>query len=525
MTESTFPEMNTTELAKQVSSHGRRAGGRDGRRAMRAKSVPSLPGLVREIPVYNIIPDEAVELIHEAALTILEEVGCEFRDDQAPAMWKKAGASVDGTRVRIGRELLMHLVGLVPEEFTLHARNPARSVKIGGRNQVFVPMYGAPYVRDLDNVRRYGTLQDLNNFHKLAHMSPALHSASSIICEPMEVPVPKRHLHIIDSALRHTDKPFMGIVTSKERAEDVLAMAGIVFGEEFVHENPVVVSITNCNSPLVWDQTMLDAMRVYASHNQPLILAPFALCGASTSASSVGAVAQVNAEALAGVAFTQLIRPGSPQIYGQFMVAVDMKTGAPMGGTPEAAHMMFMMGQLARKYKLPWRTSGFHVGSKINDAQAGYESNMLMHAAILSGANYIWHVAGWTEAGLCASYSKFATDAEQLVGWYKYAKGPDFGDFKEAMAAIREVGPAGHFLGTQHTLEHFESAFFMPSLMDFNSFEQWSAEGSLDHDTRGRNKARAMLADYEAPPMDEDVSAALAAFVARREGELPSSVS
>jgi trimethylamine---corrinoid protein Co-methyltransferase len=356
-------------------------------------------------------------------------------------------------------------------------------------------------------------------------MSPALHSSSSIICEPMEIAVPKRHLHIIDSALRFSDKPFMGIVTAKERAEDVMKMAGIVFGDDFVKDNPVVVSITNCNSPLVWDQTMLDAMRVYASHNQPLILAPFALCGASTSASSVGAVAQVNAEALAGVAFTQLIRPGSPQIYGQFMVAVDMKTGAPMGGTPEAAHMMFMMGQLARKYKLPWRTSGFHVGSKINDAQAGYEANMLMHAAILSGANYIWHVAGWTEAGLCASYSKFVTDAEQLVGWYKYAKGPNFSDFKEAMAAIREVGPAGHFLGTQHTLEHFESAFFMPSVMDFNSFEQWSAEGSLDHDTRGRNKARAMLAEYEAPAMDEGVSEGIREFIAKREVELPNSVS
>ena len=524
MVESTFPEMNTTELAKQVSSHGKRAGGRDGWRAMRAKAVPSFPTLVREIPVYNILPDEAVELIHEASLTILEEIGCEFRDDDAIMRWKKAGASVDGTRVRIDRGLLMELVGKVPEEFTLHARNPERTVKVGGRNQIFVPMYGAPYVRDLDNNRRYGSLADLNNFHKLAYMSPALHSSSSIICEPMEIAVPKRHLHIIDSALRFSDKPFMGIVTAKERAEDVMKMAGIVFGDDFVRDNPVVVSITNCNSPLVWDQTMLDAMRVYASHNQPLILAPFALCGASTSASSVGAVAQVNAEALAGVAFTQLIRPGSPQIYGQFMVAVDMKTGAPMGGTPEAAHMMFMMGQLARKYRLPWRTSGFHVGSKINDAQAGYEANMLMHAAILSGANYIWHVAGWTEAGLCASYSKFVTDAEQLVGWYKYAKGPSFTDFKEAMAAIREVGPAGHFLGTQHTLEHFESAFFMPSLMDFNSFEQWSAEGSFDHDTRGRNKARAMLAEYEAPAMDEGVSEGLREFLAKREAELPNSV-
>ena len=517
--------IDTSELAKQVSAHGRRSGGREGRRTMRARAVPSLPTLVRKIPVYEIVPDEAIELIHDESLRILEEVGCEFRDGEAIAMWKAAGADVSETRVRIDRSLLMALVSKIPSEFVQHARNPERSVTIGGNNSVFVPMYGAPYVRDLDNKRRYGSLKDLNNFHKLAYMTPALHSSSSIICEPMEIAVPKRHLHIIYSALKHSDKPFMGIVTAKERAEDVMKMAGIVFGDDFVKDNTVVVSITNCNSPLVWDATMLDALKVYSQHNQPCILAPFALCGASTSASSVGAVAQVNAEALAGLAFTQLVRPGSPQIYGQFMVTVDMKSGAPMGGTPEAAQMMYLMGALARKYKLPWRTSGFHVGSKLNDAQAGYESNMLMHAAILSGANYIWHVAGWLEAGLACGYSKFMTDAEQLVGWHKYASGLSFADFKDAMAAIREVGPAGHFLGTQHTLEHFESAFFMPTLMDFNSFEQWSAEGAKDHDTRGREKARAMLDAYEEPKLDEAVDEAMRDFIARRESELPNNVS
>ena len=502
----------------------RRGGGRIGRKALRSAAVASFPTLVRKIPVYEIVPDEAVELIHQASLSLLEEVGCEFRDDEAIAMWRQAGADVSGTRVRLDRHLLLDLVSKVPSEFTLNARNPQRSVQVGGKNTIFVPMYGAPYVRDLDNNRRYGTLEDLQNFHKLAYMAPALHSSSSIICEPMEIPVPKRHLHIIHSALKHSDKPFMGIVTSKERAEDTMAMAGIVFGEDFVRDNPVLVAITNCNSPLVWDATMLDAMKVYARNNQPLILAPFALCGASTSASSVGAVAQVNAEALAGVAFTQLLRPGSPQLYGQFMVTVDMKTGAPMGGTPEAAQMMYLMGALARKYRLPWRTSGFHVGSKLNDAQAGYEANMLMHAAILAGANYIWHSAGWLEAGLTCGYSKFATDCEQLVGWYKYAGGVPFDDFKDALAAIREVGPAGHFLGTQHTLEHFESAFFMPTLMDFNSFEQWNAEGAKDHDTRGREKARNMLKDYEEPKLDAGVAEALREFIARRESTLPDTV-
>jgi trimethylamine---corrinoid protein Co-methyltransferase len=507
------------------SNTRRSSGGREGRRAMRGAPMLSMPTLVRNIPTYEILPNEAVELIHAESLKILEEVGCEFRDDQAPAVWKAAGADVQGTRVRIDRALLMQLISTAPPEFTLHARNPERTVQVGGKNTIFVPMYGAPYVRDLENVRRYGSLADLNNFHKLAQMAPHLHSASSIICEPMEIAVPKRHLHIMESALTHSDKPFMGIVTSKERAEDVMAMAGIVFGNDFVKDNTVVASITNCNSPLVWDQTMLDAMRVYASHNQPIIAAPFALCGASTSASSIGAVAQVNAEALAGVAFTQLVRKGAPVIYGQFMVTVDMKTGAPMGGTPEAAQMMFVMGQLARKYNLPWRTSGFHVGSKLNDAQAGYESNMLMHAAILSGANYIWHVAGWLEAGLSCGYSKFVTDCEQLGGWYKYGQGLQFDDFKDAMAAVREVGPAGHFLGTAHTLEHFEKAFFMPTIMDFNSYEQWNAEGAKDHDARGRDKARAMLAAYEKPKMDEAITEALREFVIKRESELPNNIS
>ncbi|MFO1088563.1 MAG: trimethylamine methyltransferase family protein [Hyphomicrobiales bacterium] len=512
------------ELSNQVSATGRRAGGRDARRVQRSAPLASFPTLTRKIPVYELVPDEAIELIHEESVKILEDVGIDFRDDEAAAMWKAAGADVQGHRVRIDRGLLMSLVAQIPSEFTLTARNPARTVKLGGKNSIFVPMYGAPYVRDLENVRRYGSLADLNNFHKLAYMLPALHSSSSICCEPMEIPVPKRHLHIIHSALKHSDKPFMGIVTAKERAEDTVKMAKLVFGEDFVNDNPVMVSITNCNSPLVWDATMLDALKVYSRHNQPVILAPFALCGASTPASSVGSVAQVNAEALAGLAFTQLVRPGSPQIYGQFMVTVDMKSGAPMGGTPEAAQMMFLMGQLARKYNLPWRTSGFHVGSKINDAQAGYEASMLMHAAILSGAHYIWHVAGWLEAGLVCGYSKFITDAEQLEGWYKYAGGLSFDDFKDAMAAVREVGPGGHYLGTQHTLEHFESAFFMPKLMDFNSFEQWSAEGSKDLDTRGRERAKAMLAQYEEPKLDEGVAESLRDFIARRERELPDTV-
>ncbi|QPC45342.1 trimethylamine methyltransferase family protein [Kaustia mangrovi] len=514
-------------LSEDVSARtSRRSGGRAGRRRERmAAPLVMLPTLERGIPVLDLLGADAEELIHEESMRILEEVGIDFRDDEAAAMWREAGADTHGHRVRIDRTLLMDLVAKAPSEYTMHARNPERTVRVGGRNSIFVPMYGAPYVRDLDGNRRYGTLEDLYAFHKLAYLSPALHSTSALICEPVDLPVPRRHLHILYGLFRWSDKPFMGIVTAKERAEDTIAMAKIVFGEDFVNDNPVMTSVVNANSPLVWDATMLDALKVYAAHNQPCLLTPFALCGASTSASTVGAVAQVNAEALAGIAFTQLIRPGCPMVYGQFMVTVDMKTGAPMGGTPEAAQMTLLMGQLARRYGLPFRTSGSHVGAKLPDIQAGYEANMLMHAAILSGANYIWHAAGWLEAGLTASYAKFVLDAEQCAAWYRYAQGVKTDDLKDAMDAVRQVGPASHFLGTQHTLDRFETAFFRPDLMEFGSWEQWQAEGSPDTETRAVQQARAMLDSYEEPGLDEGVHEALLAFIARREEELPADVS
>lgn len=511
-------------LSEQVSARAprQRSGGRDGRRRRRLNApIVHLPGLERKIPVLDIVAAEAIDMIHEHSCRILEDVGIEFRDEEAAATWRDAGADVNGYRVHIDRTLLMSLVEKAPDEFTLHARNPQRSVKVGNKHAMFVPMYGAPNVRDLEGTRRYATLDDLYSFHKLAHMAPALHSTSALICEPMDVPVPHRHLHIVQGLLRWSDKPFMGIVTSRERAQDTLAMAGIVFGDDFVKDNPVMTAVINANSPLVWDATMLDALKVYAAHGQPCLLTPFALCGASTPASTVGAVAQVNAEALAGIAFSQLVRSGCPMVYGQFMLAVDMRSGAPMGGTPEAAQMMLLMGQLARRYKLPFRTSGFHVGAKQPDIQAGYESAMLMHAAILSGAHYIWHAAGWLEAGLSTCFAKFMLDAEQCESWHRYARGVSLDDLEAAMEAVRIVGPGGHFLGTQHTLENFQQAFFMPELMDFSSWEQWQAEGSRTIEARARIKAKEMLAVYEEPDMGQDMRDALRAFIAKRERELP----
>jgi len=502
-----------------------RRGGREARRQARtAVQVRALPVLERRVPVYEVLDEAGLERIHEASLQILEQVGIDFRDAEALELWKSAGAEIERWRVRIPRELLMDLVAKAPAEFTVHARNPERSTVIGGDRVAFAPTYGSPFVYDFDNQRRYGTLADLNDFHKLAYMSPAIHNTGSVVCEPVDVAVPKRHLHITYSAIRHSDKPFMGPVTAPERAEDAVEMARIVFGEEFVQQNTVMISLVNCNSPLVWDETMLGALKVYARANQAVIVAPFVLAGANTPASAMGAIAQLNAEALAGIAFAQLCRPGAPMIYGHFLAAVSMRSGAPMAGTPELALMNYAIGQLIRRYKLPMRSSGMLCGAKTVDAQAAYESVQTMWPVLLCGANYVMHAAGWMEAGLAASFAKFVLDAEQIEMFYKFGQGPQFDDFEDALRAVREVGPGGHYLGTEHTQSHFQTAFLIPELADNNSFEQWQLDGSKDATARALETARRMLHTYEPPALDPEIDEALLAFIREREAVLPDSM-
>jgi trimethylamine--corrinoid protein Co-methyltransferase len=333
--------------------------------------------------------------------------------------------------------------------------------------------------------------------------------------------VPKRHLHITYSAIKHSDKPFMGPVTAPERAADAVRMAKIVFGDEFVDQHTVMISLVNCNSPLVWDETMLGALKIYARANQAVIVAPFVLAGANTPASAMGATVQLNAEALAGIAFAQLCRPGAPMIYGHFIAAVSMKSGAPMAGTPELALMNYVIGQLVRKYRLPMRSSGMLCGAKTVDAQAAYESVQTMWPVLLCGANYVMHAAGWMEAGLAASFAKFVLDAEQIEMFYKFGLGPQFDDFADALKTVREVGPGSHYLGTEHTQSHFQTAFFIPELADNNSFEQWQLDGSKDATTRALEMARRMLDSYEPPSLDQAIDEALLAFIREREAVLP----
>lgn len=496
--------------------------GRNARRTSRLKiKIDMLPTLKRGLPLTEPMSEEQIHQIDDASLSILEEIGVEFHDDIAIEQWKQVGAEVKGQRVHLERGLIRELISSIPENITMHARDPKKTVQIGGNNSIFVPMTGAPFICDLENKRRWPTLDDLANFHKLSHMLPAMHSSAHHIVEPMDHPISHRHLRITYSSMKHSDKVYMGMTTSGKNAEDVLEMCKILHGEEFIDSHPVVTGNINGNSPLVWDETMLSALRVFSAHNQPVLCSPFVLGGANTPASVAPTVAQLNAEALSALAYTQVIRKGAPAIYGHYLATVSMQSGAPMAGTPEISLMNFMIGQMARYYKVPWRSSNTLGGSKIFDAQAGYESASTMMAVLMAGANYIWHSAGWNEAGMHCSMAKFVVDAEQCEMGYRMAEGIRWDDFDEAMAAVRDVGPGGHYLGHEHTMTNFQRAFFMPKLLDNNSIEQWEADGSKDTIQRGLEYARKLLDNYQEPELDEDKNEELLDFIAHREITIP----
>ena len=505
-----------------VEAVGTERRGRGARKAVRQKrDTQMLPALKRSLPLTEPLSEEQVVRIDEASMGILEEVGVVFRDPIALEDWKRAGADVRGETVHLDRGMVRELIATIPSRFTLHARNHDNDLPFGGDHSIFVPMTGAPYLRDLNDERRNPTLDDLANFHKLSHMLPAIHSSAHHIVEPYDHPISHRHLRITYSSMKHSDKTFMGMTTSPKNAEDVMDMCAVLFGEDYLETHPVCTGNCNGNSPLVWDETMLGAMRAFARRNQPVLCSPFVLGGANTPASVAPTVAQLNAEALSALAYTQVVREGTPAIYGHYLATVSMKSGAPMAGTPEISLMNFMIGQMARFYDVPWRTSNTLGGSKVFDAQAGYESATTMMAALMSGANYIWHSAGWNEAGMHCSMAKFVVDAEQCAMGYRMAKGVRWDDFEEAMQAVRDIGPGGHYLGHPHTLENFQRAFFMPEMFDNNSIEQWQAEGAIQTNERALQRARDLLNEYEEPTLDAGVNEALLDYIARREREIP----
>ncbi len=505
---------------------GRRRGRQARIDARRAAKPGKAPFITCSIPHAEVLDEEGLVLIENNAETILEEIGIEFRGDaEALDLWRRAGADIDGERVRLARGLARSLIASAPVVFTQHARNPERSVDIGGNTMVFAPAYGSPFVHDLDGGRRYGTIEDFRNFVKLTYLTESLHHSGGTLCEPIDLPVPSRHLDMVYSHLRYSDKPLMGSVTHPERAADSVAMAEIVFGADFVANNTVLVNLINANSPMVYDASMLGALKVYARAGQAVIVTPFIISGAMGPVSAAGVLAQALAEGMAGAAFTQLVRPGAPVIFGLFSSSISMQSGSPTFGTPEPQLVLLAAAQLVRRLGLPFRSGGALCSSKLPDAQAAYESANSLLTTVLGGVNFVLHGAGWLEGALCIGYEKLVLDADQLAMMDVLVRGFGLDEEAQAMAAIREVGPGGHFLGCAHTLAHYEDAFYRSPLADVDTFEQWQAEGGLDAAQRANRRWKNLLANYQAPDLDPAIDEELQAFMAARKADLDSASS
>ena len=504
----------------------RRAGGRAARQAARAHDTTIHPPfLTRTMAPFEVLSEEGLSLIEHNADTILEEVGLDFRNDaDALRLLREAGADVQGERVRFPRGMCRQIVqASAPSDFWQVARNPARNVHIGGMSTVFAPAYGPPFVRDLDNGRRYGTIEDFRNFVKLAYVTPYLHHSGGTVCEPVDLPVNKRHFDMVYSHMRWSDKPFMGSVTQPQRAQDTVDMARILFGPEFLEDNVTILSLINANSPLVWDSVMLGAARNYALANQATIITPFILAGAMSPVTAAAVCAQTLAEALGCMTFVQLVRPGAPVVLGSFASSISMQSGAPTFGTPEPALVLYAMAALARRLGVPFRSGGSLCGSKIPDAQAAYESGATLQPTVLAGVNFVLHAAGWLEGGLAMGYEKFILDVDQCGMMGVFIEGIDLSENGQALDAIRENGPGQHFLGTAHTLANFETAFYRSTVADNNSFEQWLEDGSKDAAQRANGVWKKMLAEYQPPPIDPGIDEALLDFIARRKASFPDS--
>lgn len=502
-----------------------RGGGGAARRAERtAVSVETAKYIERNIPNYEVLTEEALDTIEANAETVLAEIGVNFVDNpEALERWKAAGAEVVGERVRIPRGLARKLCSTAPATFTQHARNPERNVEIGGKNLVLAPVYGPPFVRDVEGGRRYATMADFEKFVKLGYMSKWLHHSGGTVCEPTDVAVNKRHLDMLLAHMIYSDKPFMGSVTEPSRAQDSVDMCNILFGEEFVQNNTVMTSLININSPLTFDSIMMGALEVFAKNNQASIISPFIVGGAMAPVSVAGTLTQVFAEVLAGIAYSQIIRPGAPVIMGTFVTSIDMNSGAPTFGTPEASHITYGAGQLARRLGVPYRSAGSFCGSKLPDAQAAYEAANSLQMGLLSGVNFMLHSCGWLEGGLVASFEKFVMDADQLGTLHHFAKGVDLSENGQAMGAIAEVGPGGHYLGCEHTQANFKTAFWRSDLFDYKPFETWDEEGARDTQTLATERVKKMIDTYQQPPISPEVEANLRAYVAEKKASMPDS--
>ncbi len=514
------------------TGRGRRGrGGRESRRSGATAARTGVPYITRQIPCFEVLGEEGLATIEHNADTILQEIGIEFRDmPEALEILRQGGAEIDGVTARFPRGLCRSIIqASAPAEYTQWSRNPARNVQIGGKNTVFVPAYGSPFVFDLDKGRRYATIEDFRNFVKLTYVSPSLHHSGGTICEPVDIPVNKRHLDMVYSHIKYSDKPFMGSVTAPERAQDTVEMIKIIAGDNYLDPDSgrprtYATSLINANSPMTFDETMLGAAKVYAENNQAVIITPFILAGAMSPVTVAGTAAQTLAEALAGMTFVQLVNPGAPMIFGSFASSMSMQSGAPTFGTPEPALVLYVMAALARRLGVPFRSGGGLCASKIPDAQAAFEAANTLLPAVMAGVNFVLHTAGWLEGGLAMGYEKFIMDADQAAMMEIFLGGVDLSENGQAMDAIREVGPGAHFLGCTHTQNNFKTAFYLSPITDNNSFEQWESEGGLDHAQRCNKRFKKLLEAYEAPPLDPAVDEALLDYIRQRKDAMPDSM-
>ena len=408
-----------------------------------------------------------------------------------------------------------------PEQFTQRARNPERNVVIGGRNQVFAPIYGAPFVRDLEGGRRYASFADFEKLLKLTYMHPHLHHSGLVIAEPTDIPVSKRHLDMVLAHMCLNDKPHLGAITEKSRAQDSVDMAEILHGREVMDNEVVIMANVNTNSPLLIDKVVTEAIEVYSSRGQAMVVTPFILTGAMGPVSTAAAIAQAMAESMICCAFAQLIRPGAPFVMGNFLSSMSLKSGAPTFGMPEPVLSNYVIGQMARRVGLPLRCGGSLTASKIEDAQAAYESADSMHSTVLAGSNFTLHSAGWLEGGLATGFEKLIMDADRLGAYQKLMSGLDLAEDHLARDAFEAVEPGGHFLGSDHTMRHYQNAFYDATLSDSDNVENWEEQGAKDMRRRAYEKWNKMLESYEKPALPADTEEALLDFVARRKTELP----
>ncbi|MFT5114776.1 MAG: trimethylamine--corrinoid protein Co-methyltransferase [Parasphingorhabdus sp.] len=484
--------------------------------------ITASPYIKRQLPFFDPLDEEQLVAIEAQVDWMLENIGFAFRDDpQAIRVWQEAGVKMVGDKVFADAKWVREQCAKAPSEFTQLARNPERSVVIGGKNQVFAPIYGAPFVRDLEGGRRYGTMEDLEKLVKLTYMHPNLHHSGLVITEPTDVPVSTRHLDMVYTHMVFGDKPHLGAITAKSRAQDSVDMAEILHGTETMDNNVVIMANVNTNSPLLIDRVVTEAIEVYSSRGQAMVVTPFILTGAMGPVSTAAAVAQAMGEAMICCAYTQLVRPGAPFVMGNFLSSMSLKSGAPTFGMPEPVLSNYVIGQLARRVGLPLRCGGSLTASKIEDAQSAYESADSMHSTVLAGSNFTLHAAGWLEGGLATGYEKLIMDADRLGSYQKVMAGLDMSEDQFARDAYQAVEPGGHFLGSDHTMRHYKTAFYNAELSDSENVESWEEKGGQDMRRRAYNKWNEMLANYQQPDLDPAIKEALDAYMARRKEEIP----